>query len=159
MPYRACRSRVLIAICGLAIGMGALSVGLRQTSRQQRLSKDPTGPSFVLHSVKKDKEVCIPFEFRNGELHVRATVQGKQVDCLVDTGTNVITCPQTLNLQGRYVRPSGLNGVDGQFRPGKDIVLPEFRLGDYELRNVTVTALAPTTGSQGNCDKSIVLGA
>ena len=52
----------------------------------------------MLYSQRRFHEVEIPLVFRGAYPYVRALWSGRQIDCLVDTGTGVILWPQWLRL-------------------------------------------------------------
>ncbi len=89
----------------------------------------------VLHSSLPDNEVRVPFFVREDCIFVKARVSGKQVDCMVDTGTNGITWPKSLGLKGKQITKGvTYSWADGSIHRGREVRLPTIQIGDYELK-------------------------
>lgn len=128
------------SVCLLAFGLhtwhdaqhkgGGQTINLRQIITKK--------PKATLISKRQFQEVHIPFTSRHGWIMVPATIAGRHIECLLDTGSlRVFDWPTSLHLPGRRVGLSYPRLVPYQSaRPrfAEWVILPEIDIGDYHLR-------------------------
>jgi hypothetical protein len=127
-PFR--RELAALAV-GSALYMGGFGCGTKSAASD----RSPKKQSVV------QKGVHIPFRVVNYMIAVPAVIDGKPIECWLDTGQTNITWPETLDFRGKVTGTSTQTMAGGSFKRTKLVTLPEVRLGKVVLKNVTTTML------------------
>lgn len=119
---------------------------------QKRYSTVTDHSRFELHSQKPYQEVEIPLTLRSRHAYVQTKWAGRQIECMLDTGSSAIMWPQWLHLDAhqldiRYIH----QGTEGPGIHGEWVLSPKIEIGNLTLVNVPTEAMGvprpPSTGA------------
>lgn len=143
-------SLLLLASVSLLASVVLVRYNASRLSPWEIISKKPL---VTLCSNKAFQEVRVPFTLqragwmRGGWIMVPATVSGKRVECLLDTGMwQAFNWETSVPLHGRRVGlsyPDQGTYVGSRPRFAEWMVLPDIALGGYHLRECPALAHAP----------------
>ena len=95
------------------------------------------GVSWKPRARRQNTIVRVPFTKQNGLIIVQATLGGKALSCVLDTGDPLVRWPRRLRLAGKAtgIRAQGTD-AGGHGEAHEMVVLSQVRIGGYELANV-----------------------
>ncbi len=138
----------------------AMAVILFVASTRWRVS--PLVGVAVLNSRAPYQAVRIPFTLPFGpfgKIYVRASLNGTPIESMVDTGTDCILIPHSMEASGAATGETvKFMGIDGPAGQDRQIVLPSLRLGGYELRQASAWVKPADTIQSGVSADTPVLG-
>src|SRR5262249_21777881 len=116
---------------------------------------------FELNSRLPFQEVSMPLLFHNGLPYAKASWSGRQIACLVDTGSSTIMWPQWLHLDTQQLNISSIaQWPEGRMTRTEWVPSPRISIGDIILSNVPTKAIGfpKPTPSDPNIGYFPVLG-
>ena len=95
------------------------------------------GVSWKPRARRQNTIVRVPFTKQNGLIVVQATLGGKVLPCVLDTGDPLVRWPRRLRLAGKAtgIRAQGTD-AGGHGETHEMVLLSHVRIGGYELANV-----------------------
>jgi predicted aspartyl protease len=142
------------------------------------VTQQPVGQyHWQLDSDEPYDEVQVPFTYTCHELDVLlqysgivpnygyicfdATVKGKKMRCVLDTGCASVTWPQKANLPGETITnlPSkGMKAINNSVRSAELVLLPNLNIGRYELSHLCTNKIKPDNKKRGVADTVAIVG-
>jgi hypothetical protein len=92
---------------------------------------------FELHSREPYQAVHIPFQAPNGYIPLKGNLAGKTVECVIDTGCDIVVWAERLHIAGRKIAKDAaeVDAVGRQIQ-ATPVLLPTLQIGNYKLWKV-----------------------